>query len=129
MNTCEMFCAACIGGVWLAFTTPRQTMPFVKPAVVVRGIDERGDEAVVRHVVRQRRVQPGADLLASAVDIAGAAIVVAQQVVPEAEPVFGVTAIVIKETRDEPIAFVGPRVARQTREPLSVMAARQSRRE
>src|SRR5437764_15375988 len=32
MNTCEMFCAACICGVWLAFTTPRQTMPLMKPS-------------------------------------------------------------------------------------------------
>ena len=33
MNTCEMFCAACISGVWLAFTTPRQTMPLAKPSL------------------------------------------------------------------------------------------------
>ena len=32
MKTCEMFCAACIGGIWLAFTVPRQTMPFANPA-------------------------------------------------------------------------------------------------
>ena len=32
MKTWEMFCAACICGVWLALTTPRQTMPFVKPS-------------------------------------------------------------------------------------------------
>ena len=32
MNTCEMFCAACICGVWLALTTPRQTIPLLKPA-------------------------------------------------------------------------------------------------
>ena len=30
-NTCDRFCAACTGGVWLALTTPRQTMPLVNP--------------------------------------------------------------------------------------------------
>ena len=32
MKTWEMFCAVCIWGVWLALTTPRQTMPFVNPS-------------------------------------------------------------------------------------------------
>jgi len=27
-----MFCAACMGGIWLALTVPRQTIPLVKPA-------------------------------------------------------------------------------------------------
>ena len=36
MNTCEMFWAACISGVWLAFTTPRHTMPLVKPSAPAR---------------------------------------------------------------------------------------------
>ena len=31
-KTCEMFWAACICGVWLAFTTPRQTIPLLKPS-------------------------------------------------------------------------------------------------
>ena len=32
MNTWEMFCAACICGVWLALTTPRQMIPLTKPS-------------------------------------------------------------------------------------------------
>src|SRR3954466_1599845 len=31
-NTCATFWAAWTGGAWLAFTTPRQTMPFVNPS-------------------------------------------------------------------------------------------------
>ena len=38
MKTCETFCAACISGVWLALTTPRQTMPLVNPSVPGTGL-------------------------------------------------------------------------------------------
>ena len=32
MKICALFCAACIAGVWLAFTTPRQLTPMRKPS-------------------------------------------------------------------------------------------------
>ena len=31
-KTCAVFCAACTGGTWLAFTTPRHTIPLMNPA-------------------------------------------------------------------------------------------------
>src|SRR6266516_350343 len=38
MNTWEMFCAAWICGVWLALTTPRQTMPLLNPSESALGL-------------------------------------------------------------------------------------------
>jgi len=32
MNTCAVFCAACIGGNMLAFTVPRQMIPRANPS-------------------------------------------------------------------------------------------------
>src|SRR3954471_13093165 len=32
MKICEVFCAACIAGVMLAFTTPRQLTPMTNPS-------------------------------------------------------------------------------------------------
>ena len=84
MNTCEMFCAVCICGVWLALIAPRHTMPLLKPSESGVGIDQLRDEAVVGHVLGQRGIEPAGDLLAPAVDVAGAAIIVPQRIVPEA---------------------------------------------
>ena len=58
MNTCEIFCAACICGVWLAFTTPRQTIPFTNPSVSGIRVHQLRYELIVRHVVASARVQP-----------------------------------------------------------------------
>ena len=38
MKIWEMCWAACICGFWLAFTTPRQTMPLVKPSECSEGL-------------------------------------------------------------------------------------------
>ncbi len=47
MNTCEMLCAACIGGVWLALTAPRQMKHALHmPLDGVRGDAE--DDAYLR---------------------------------------------------------------------------------
>ena len=81
-----------------------------EPVGIRRGIDELGDEAVVREVGGEPRKEPGRDLFASAVDVAGAAIVIAQRVVPESEPMFGVTLVVGQQAPDEPGPFVGARV-------------------
>ena len=54
MKTCEMFCAACIGGSWLAFTVPRQMIPLAEPLARIHGIHQLGDELVVRAVLDQR---------------------------------------------------------------------------
>ena len=32
MKICALFCAACIAGVWLAFTSPRQLTPMRNPS-------------------------------------------------------------------------------------------------
>src|SRR2546422_5206015 len=46
------------------------------------------------------------------VNVTGAAIIVAQRVVPEGQPVLGVTAIVGQQTFDQVVAFVGSLVGR-----------------
>src|SRR3989442_875631 len=59
-------------------------------------------EAVVGLVLQQRAVEPGGDLLPAAVDVAGPGVVVAEQVVPEDEPVLGVGAALREQPGDEP---------------------------
>ena len=71
-----------------------------------RRADEFRDEAVVGQVRRQRAVEPAADLLAPAVDEARAFVVVAQQVVPERQPMVRVVLPVGEQRPDERGAFL-----------------------
>ena len=88
-NTCAAFCAACIGGVWLALTTPRQVTPVRKPSGPPCAADRAvPNHRVVRHVFLERGEQPLRDRLALAV--IDDALVIAKQIVPEADPVLGV---------------------------------------
>ncbi len=64
------------------------------------------DELIERHVGLERRVKPGGDLLATAVDIAGAFVVVAKEIVPKAEPINGVVAIICEQLPDKEFTFV-----------------------
>src|SRR5262245_49433132 len=59
-------------------------------------IDQLAGELVERLVIQQRLVEPGGNLLASAVDVAGALVLVAQEVVPEGEPVIAVSSFLIE---------------------------------
>ena len=58
MNTCEMFCAACIGGNWLALTTPRQTMPLVKPSAPGTGFTSCATNWSYGKIVGERLIEP-----------------------------------------------------------------------
>src|SRR5262249_50298127 len=70
-------------------------------------VDEFARELVERFVFQQRFVKPCGDLLAPAVDVACALVFVAEQVVPEGEPVVGVSALVIEQTSYEDVALAG----------------------
>ena len=106
MKTWAMFCAVCIWGVWLALTTPRQTMPLREALGIGRRVDQFRHELVVRHVGEQGRVEPMGDLLASPVNVARAFVIIAQQVIPEAEPMLGVVAIVGEQPLHQPLPLV-----------------------
>ena len=77
------------------------------------GMDELGDEAVVGLVRLERREKPLGDLLAAAVDVAGAAIIVPQKIVPERQPVLGVALVVGEKVADELPAFVAVAVGKE----------------
>src|SRR5262249_21179238 len=49
-----------------------------EPLRLWRRVDQLADELVVGRVVQQRRIEPGGDLLAAAVDVAGALVVIAE---------------------------------------------------
>ena len=73
---------------------------------VRRGRDELAHEGVVGPVVDEGGVKPAGDLLAAAVDVAGAGVVIAQQVVPEGHPMVGVVDVAREQTTDEALALV-----------------------
>ena len=109
-KTCETFCENC-NLRHLAGVDSAAPLDALDEALRVRGrADQLADELIVRLVVEQRLVQPGGDLLAAAVDVAGAAVVVAQQIVPEREPVLGVAACPRAILDDIGISFVRRRV-------------------
>src|SRR5262249_6003762 len=83
-----------------------------------RRIDQLRDEAVVRQVVEQRSVEPVADLLAPAIDIAGALVVVPQRVVPKTEPVLRIPSPIVQQPLNETRTLVGPTVRDERLEPL-----------
>ena len=77
-----------------------------KPFGLGLGMDELGDEAVVGLVRLERREEPLGDLLAATVDVARAAIIVPQKIIPKRQPVLGVTLVVAEKFADELLAFV-----------------------
>ncbi|MFO0968575.1 MAG: hypothetical protein U0793_23710 [Gemmataceae bacterium] len=80
---------------------------------VGRRVDQLADELVVRLVVEEGLVEPAADLLAAAVDVARAGVIVAEHVVPEGEPVLGERAVLVQKLVDELNAAVGRLVAQE----------------
>ena len=97
MNTCQMFCAACICGVCAAFTTPRQTIPLVNPSDPFAPVTSSRTNWSYGMFSYSAVIQPRRDLLAPAVDVARALVVVAQQIVPERQPVRRVAPFVIEQ--------------------------------
>ena len=87
--------------------------PLDEPLRFRRRADQLADEPVVGLVLEQRLIEPAGDLLAAAVDVAGARVVVAEQVVPEGQPVVGVGAAVVEHPADQPRALVGGRVVQE----------------
>ncbi len=75
-------------------------------ALVGEGGDEFAGELVEGHVGDEGVVEPLADLRASACDEAGAAVVVAEEIVPEGEPVLGVVDIAREQGIDQSGALV-----------------------
>ena len=71
------------------------------------GIDELRDEHVVGQIPRERRVEPVGDRFAPAIDVAGAFIVVSQEVIPKRQPVLGVALVVGEQTLHQSRALVG----------------------
>ena len=71
-----------------------------KALAPVDRIDQLPDELIVRLVVEQGLIEPGADLLATAIDVPGSLIVIAKEIVPEAQPVLGVARFVIQQLPD-----------------------------
>ena len=69
-------------------------------------VDQLSHELVVGHVGEQSRVEPMGDLLAPPIDVAGAFVIIAQQVIPEAEPMLGVIAIVSEQPLRQPFLLV-----------------------
>jgi hypothetical protein len=82
------------------------------------GVDQLRDKLVVRQIAGEGGVEPAGDLLAPAVDVAGAAIVVAEKVVPEAQPVLGVGLVVGEQALHQPLAPVGGGIVQEVRESL-----------
>ena len=77
------------GNISAPFDAVRETL------VLRRRRDQLAHELVVGHVVVNRLIEPAADLLATASDEARAAIVVAQQIIPEGQPVYGIVIFAI----------------------------------
>ena len=73
---------------------------------VFRRVYQFVHKLVVRFVAVKRAVKPAGDLLAAAVDEAGAGVVVAQDVVPKRQPMFRVRLAVIEQPADQRPAFV-----------------------
>ena len=115
-NTCAVFCDACIHGVTAALVSPRQFTPTRNPSgsAGARRVEQLRDELVVRQVGRERRMQPVRDALAARrLREVGHAVFVAQQVVPERDPVVRVLLVVGKQrARRAPRAWLAPRSAR-----------------
>ncbi len=93
-KTCALFWAACMKGVWLALMSPRQLTPVRKPSGSSGFTGFRSANAISLNgmLFSSAAEQPGRDGFSGAgvVD----ALVVAQEVVPEADPVFGVFLVI-----------------------------------
>ena len=70
-------------------------------------------EAVIRLVREQGQIEPAGDLLATTVDVAGAGVIIAEQVVPEHHPVVGVIDVAGEQRAHERLALVGTGIGRE----------------
>ena len=105
-----MFCAACIHGVTAALVSPRQFTPIRNPSGSpgAAGFSSVGDESIVRKIRRERGQQPVGDALASrGFGEIGDAVLVAEQIVPERDPVLRVLVVVGEQPIHERGALAG----------------------
>src|SRR5262249_22033663 len=75
------------------------------------GTHQLMDKSIVGFVFVESRIQPAGDLLAAPVNETGPVVSVAEQVIPEGEPVSGIGLAIIKQTIDEPGPLVAARVS------------------
>ena len=116
---CAVFCAACMAGVWLALTAPRQLTPIRKPSGSpgAVGFSSLATNSLYGRLDFSDASSQPVMLLRDAVsEIVGDAFVVAQQVVPEGDPVFGVLLVVREQRFDQRCrAYSGSMSARNAR--------------
>ena len=75
--------------------------------------DQAAYEFVIGSVFRQSSIQPRRDLLASAVDETGSPVIVAQEIIPETHPVFGVILSVREQFPEQAVSLVVAGVRRE----------------
>ena len=84
-----------------------------EPLRVLRRIDQLVHELFIGLVVEKRTVQPAGDLLSPAIDVAGAGVVVAQDVVPKSQPMLGVRFAISEQSPNQLPAFLRVRVGHE----------------
>ncbi len=89
-NTWETFCENWISRTWLALTRPRHLIPLMNPSDSDDGLISSRTNRSYGLFVDRGAIEPAGDLLAAAIDVAGAGVIVAEQVIPEGQPVVGI---------------------------------------
>ena len=85
-----------------------------KPTGPIDRADQLVSELVVGRVFVKRTVKPATDLAPAIIDETGAAIGVAEAVVPEDHPVSGVTLAVLQKARDQQVTPRRGRVGKES---------------
>ena len=91
---------------------------FAEALAAFRGGNEFPDKLIIRFILQQGLIQPRTDLLPPAIDITGAGIIVAEEVVPERQPMLGIGLGRVEQERDGLLAFSGGRVGEESRQLL-----------
>src|SRR5437016_5285964 len=79
---------------------------FGEPFRAGSSLNELGHELVVCQVGEQRRVKPSGDLFSSAIDVAGAFVIIPEQIVPETQPMLRIIAVPTQQARSQSFPFV-----------------------
>ena len=100
--------------VWLALTLSAPLDPIDETCGIALAHDQFAGHYIVSLVRPQRIVQPGGDLLATTGDETGPGIVVAQQIIPESQPMIGVVHFPGKQILDQTVSLVLRRIGKET---------------
>ena len=87
--------------------------PIDETCGIALSIDQFAGHYVVSFVRPQRVIQPGGDLLATTGDETGPGIVVAQQIIPESQPMIGVGHFSGKQFLDQTVFLVLRRIGEE----------------